>query len=121
MPDNEYVQLRDGYVYLRLPKGQPVSVVLNAIKAAVTLCVEQQCFKLLENVKDFAEDPRTTMQMFTLVSDVGAIWDRRIRMAVVDPDGWLKADNFPETVARNRGIPFTIFTNDDEAIKWLLT
>ena len=120
MPDDNYVELREGYVYARLPKGMPSSVTVDVAKSAVAMCAERNVFKLMTNIRDFAENPPPTMELFSLVVSVSRIWNTAIKLAVVDPAKWLKLDTFGGTVARNRGINFSHFTSEEDALKWLL-
>ncbi len=120
MPDDAYVELRDGYVYVHPPKGMPSWVSLHAVKSAVALCGEQQLFRVLGDIGDFAQQPPSTMDLFSLIVNISTVWDHRIKTAILDPSGWLKADRFAETVARNRGLEFSTFATEAEALNWLL-
>lgn len=117
---NEYVALRDGYVHLRVPKDKPVWVIVEAAKATVALCRAQNVFRALVNASAFAEHPPSTGELFRLVVSVAGVVDFRLKIAVVDSVGWLQSDNFVITVARNRGLMFSVFSNEADAAAWLL-
>jgi len=120
MPGSEYVEQRAGYVHLGLPKDKPIWVTANAAKATVALCRELKLFKAMVNASAFADPPPSTGELFRLVTQVAGFVDFRLKIAVVDSTGWLQNDTFVVTVAQNRGLRFSIFTNEPEAEVWLL-
>lgn len=119
MPEIDLVTLRDGYVYMRPPKGLPASGILRDIAQATELCLQHSTFKLLINATEVTQQPPHMGEIFWLVVEASKFWDRRIRTAVVDPAHWLKHETFTEIVARNRGLLFSDFLTEAEAIQWL--
>src|SRR5258705_517766 len=121
LPGSEYVEQREGYVYRRLPKDKPIWVTANASNAAVALCRELKLFKVVVNAEAIAEKPPSANELFRLVTQVVGFVDFRLKIVIVDSLGWLNKDNFVVTVAKNRGLRFSIFLDEAEAVTWLLS
>ena len=75
---------------------------------------EHVCDKLLVDVRDQDAAPEAGAVYF-----FGTNWPNSIRAAVLGRPATLKAQNFLGMVARNRGIPIMVFTDEAEATEWL--
>ena len=83
-------------------------------------CVKHQCSKILIDVRDFTERI-STPEIFSLAStELSAIIQDKIKqVAIVDSEGFEGNIRFFENVATYWGHNVRIFTDINNAVKWL--
>lgn len=103
----------------RIP-GQATANSMAAWKQITAACQDHDLFRVLA-VFDLT-GPLPTMSAFKVASslhEIGLNW--RFRIAFVDPHlESLPENQFGETVAVNRGVQVKVFTNETDALPWLL-
>lgn len=115
-----FLELRNGYVYLRLPQDQPIWVTAKAAKLAIELSRQKNILNVMVNVSEFAIQPPSTADLFELIIRIAALIENQLRVAIVDSTGWPDLNAFMENVAKYRTVDCTIYPSEVEAIAWLL-
>jgi hypothetical protein len=83
------------------------------------LCQEHKLHRVLIDYREVEALP-DTHELFNLGQRFAEIMDRTIRFAVIQASGQiLKDEHFFETVVRNRGCEFRLFTERADAEAWL--
>jgi hypothetical protein len=97
--------------------SQAVERAIEVIRHSEAIGVE----RLLVNVTGLSGfDPPNLLQRFTLAVKFASVTRSRIRIALVASPELLDPDRFGLTVARNRGLNANVFTDQAEALAWLL-
>lgn len=99
-----------------------VDAAYGVCSTAFALAASQGSNAILIDGLGVRGTPPTTMELFKLgkhVSDLRARFGRSVRIAVVGDLAKIDPQNFGETVARNRGANLKVFTDMENAIRWL--
>jgi hypothetical protein len=109
---------RDGYILLRMMGDLNADVARPAIKAWLAMAAEYDCRRMLVDYTD-CRVVESTLGMFDLAAKLGDVGvPRTVSIAsVVHSD--LKDHLFVETVAQNRGWIYRVFSDFEEAERWL--
>jgi hypothetical protein len=112
---------REGYLYARATGIRTRQSVAAVTKMVFEKAVELGFPKVLVEVTNL-EGTLSVLDSYSLVVDVfrSIRWRGITKAAVVDADGSRIQMAFSEIVARNRGYNYRIFTDKEQAIKWLL-
>lgn len=112
---------REGYLYAYAhAKKDSFEISLNFWSEIATRCKADGFSKVLVE-EDFGTD-NSMIDMYQLVSQGHKIGLTGIKIAFVDRHiSQINNNLFGETVARNRGILGKVFTDVQEAEKWLLS
>ena len=83
-------------------------------------CKERNCFRVL--IEERLEGPRLgTVDVFSVASEGSTRATGTFEaIAYVDENAEGDSMSFAETVAKNRGVPVSVFSNVADAEKWLL-
>ena len=76
--------------------------------------------RLLVDGTQFSHDPMTVTDRVRLASALWMFWDQAIRVAFLGRPDQLDPEDFDAVAAQNRGLPFRFYTNEAEALTWLL-
>jgi len=86
--------------------------------AVMRLCQHRRCTRALIDVRDQTGEMSLT-DRFDLARDLAEVWDRNIRVALLDHADRVLPDRFFETTVNNRGPLMKTFTDEAEALAWL--
>lgn len=110
------VENQGEYLFVKFTDPYQLDTIVELIKEAAAACVEENLSRALV---DFREMPGkiSTADRFQLGVEAASAMRGLLKVAVVyrrSEMNW-----FAETVAKNRGANLRIFSEMDEAIKWL--
>ena len=112
--------LNEGYASFRPVGPTTMEGFLLLLDQARRACQEQGLTKLLVNATRLSHRPLMTADWFQWGSGLAVLWDRNIRLAMVARTDQIDPDRFGALVAQNRGLHYGLFTNEEEALGWLL-
>jgi len=92
---------------------------IELLKQGLEACRENSLKRLLFDARELSDNSYTTSQRYEIVSQIERIWDRTIRLAILNPPDRHPPDEFARNAAHNRGIPVGIFNDEQAAIEWL--
>ena len=81
-------------------------------------CAKEDCDKILFDCTPMAGN-MSAVDRFEVAEYSASILPRTLRIAVLGRQDQILPDNFFENVARNLGLTLTVFSEIDDAIKWL--
>jgi hypothetical protein len=90
----------------------------ESIDAMVNACAKEGCPKVLFDCRPMTGDPTVSDRFETGTYGASKI-PGHVKIAMLGRGDQISADNFFETVARNRGVNITVFTETDAALEWL--
>ena len=92
---------------------------MKSIDAMVTAAKKEDCTKILLDCRSLGGEIGVLERFET--GRYGALTiPRTIKIALLGRKDQVSPDKFFQTVARNRGVNLTVFTENDEAIGWLM-
>jgi len=108
--------------YLQVTFSGPFSPdgARESIDAMVSACEKESCLKVLFDCRPMTGDLTVSDRFETGTYGASKI-PGHVKIAMLGREDQLSADNFFETVARNRGVNITVFTEADAALEWLKT
>jgi len=110
----------DGFVETRYLGVYSIEQFGRQMKASARACVDRKCDRLLVDITALAEYYPTTLERYKIGS-VGAAVSRGLsKVSVIGTWEQVGRDQFASVVARNKGLPVSVFLKRDEAIAWLL-
>lgn len=109
---------KDGYVLLRMFGDLNAEVARPAIKAWLAMAAEYDCKRVLIDYTD-CNVTESTIGMFDLAAKLGDVGVPRTMPIAAVAAGDLEDHRFVETVAQNRGWTYKVFTDLEEAERWL--
>lgn len=106
--------------YLQLTFSGPFSPAgaQESIDAMVNACASEGCPKVLFDCRPMTGDLTVSDRFETGTYGASKI-PGHVKIAMLGREDQISADNFFETVARNRGVNVTVFTEIDAALAWL--
>lgn len=110
------IEKRDGYIYVEYDEEYSIDVFVSTSKQVFELCRKENYKKVLVNVTNMPGKIKT-LQRFEIGVQGALIFRNLIKVAVLyraSEINW-----FAETVSKNRGLNAKIFSQMDEALKWL--
>lgn len=110
------IEQRDGYIYVQYDEEYSFDVFVSISKQVFDLCQKENYKKVLVNVTKMPGKVRT-FQRFEIGVQGSLIFRNLIKVAVLYRKE--EIDWFAETVSKNRGLNAKIFSQMDEALKWL--
>ncbi len=110
------IEQRDGYIYVEYDEEYSIQAFVSISKQVFDLCQTENYKKVLVNATQMQGKVKT-LQRFELGMQGALIFRNLIKIAVVYRKE--EIDWFAETVSKNRGLNARIFSEMDEAIKWL--
>jgi hypothetical protein len=109
---------KEDFLHMTFSGPFSLDAAKRSVDDMVAACKKENCAKVLFDCRPMTGD-LTVLDRF----DVGQYGEGRIpqsvKIAMLGRDDQILPDRFFETVARNRGVNVTLFTETDEAIKWL--
>lgn len=90
----------------------------RSIDAMVAACAHEQCTRALFDCRPMS-GTLTVSNRFDVAEYGAAVVPASLKVAMLGRADQMLPDRFFETVARNRGMMMTLFTDVDEAIAWL--
>ena len=110
------IEQRDGYIYVQYDEEYSFDVFISISKQVFDLCQKENYKRVLVNVTNMPGKVRT-FQRFEIGVQGSLIFRNLIKVAVLYRKE--EIDWFAETVSKNRGLNAKIFSQMDEALKWL--
>jgi hypothetical protein len=92
--------------------------MLSAVNGAAAACRDRGCTRVLFDCR-LMSGKVTVTDRFEIGKHAASTIPRPVRIAVLGPVEEISRYRFFETVARNRGLMVTVFSDLDEAIQWL--
>ena len=117
---SEELKITDKDTFLLFEYSGPFSALAGkkTVDAMLQECVARGHTRILLDCRGITGDMRV-MDRFE-VADYGQVLGTSIaKMAMVTTEAMQEPDGFVENVARNRGVNLTMFTDFDEAVRWL--
>jgi hypothetical protein len=118
MIDQLRIEKREDYLHFTFTGPFSLDAAKRSVDDMVVACKKEHCVKVLFDCRPMTGD-LTVLDRF----EVGQYGEGRIpqsvKIAMLGREDQILPDRFFETVARNRGVHVTLFTDADEAIKWL--
>ena len=113
------IRKEPGYLHVIL-RGQRTPETVKAMAEAIyNSCKEHGCFKVLADSREL-KGQLGVVDLYYIPSEIpNDPMARRIRLASLDLEENREAWAFFETVFRNAGYQLKIFTDPDDAIRWL--
>ena len=94
--------------------------VVDCIDEAIEYCRTQRIGKLLVNILDVkGVSPPTTAQRFSFAATWAKTAAGKVDLAMVAPEHLIDREKIGVMMARNRGLETDVFTNEEDARKWL--
>ena len=94
---------------------------INLVTLAITYAREQQIKNLLVDTLGLTGfEPPTTLERFTLGGQFARAAQGAVKVAFIARAELIDPPKFGLTVARNRGMIGEVFTDEAEALAWLL-
>jgi len=120
MPYNLEIKREKDFLFAIIKGNRTSESIKNATKEICENCINNQCTKVLVDVRDF-KDHISTMNTFDLASvELPDIIRKSIeKVAILDMEVFEKGQKFFENVAVNRGHVVKIFTDINDAKQWL--
>jgi hypothetical protein len=111
---------RSNYLHAIIEGANTKENVIRYFEKIRSECKSRNCYKVL--IEEHLEGPRIGMMDIYAMIERGSVESIGIFDAIAYVD--VNAENitmeFAETVARNRGIPISVFSTVSDAEKWLL-
>ena len=119
--DTHYtISLVDGYVQVILEGNEDFEVASRLWPEVKAFCKEKDCFKVLGIANTVS--PLSVLDSYRhaeLFRELGITNQYTIAWVELNADAF-KATSFAETVLSNRGFPGRVFSDEKEAMNWLL-
>ena len=112
-------EAREGYLAARLFGPFTAANNLEHLRAVMEECQRRGFTKVLFDTTRESGD-MSFLSRFYLGDEAGTFWDRAITIAVFALEEQIDRDRFAVKVAQNRGILASIFSDENEAVQWLL-
>jgi len=110
-----------GFVETRFLGVYSIERFAEQMKASARACIDRNCDRLLVDISVLAEYYPTTLERYT-IGTLGASVRRGLsKVSVIGTWEQVGRDQFASVVARNKGLPVSVFLSRDEAIAWLLS
>jgi hypothetical protein len=107
-----------GYLHIAFSGPFSPAAAMESVDAMVAACAREDCTKVLFDCRPMTGDLKMVDQF-----DVGQYGaskiPRSVKVAMLGREDQISPDRFFQTVARNRGVRVTVFSEIDDAIKWL--
>jgi hypothetical protein len=117
---NIRIQPESGYVHLFVEGERTVDTVRRIAREIYAACIKHDCLRALVDVTRMTGQLSIVDQYYLPADDVPKDpVAKRIRVAVIDDEQDRKAWSFFETVVRNAGYKFKIFTDRGAALQWI--
>jgi hypothetical protein len=110
----------DGFVETRFLGIYSIEKFGEQMKASARACIDRKCVRLLVDITTLAEYYPTTLERYKIGSMGAAVSSGLAKVSVIGTWEQIGRDQFASVVARNKGLPVSVFLNRDEAIAWLL-
>jgi len=110
----------DGYLETRYLGVYSIELFGKQMEVSARACIDRKLDRLLVDITTLAEYYPTTLERYKIGS-LGASVCRGglAKVAVIGTWEQVGRDQFASTVARNKGLPVSVFLKRDEAIAWL--
>ena len=117
----EFVTEAPGYFVYRPLGYRQVEAAIGATVGTLTTLRDLGVTHLLADIRGFVDLPNFTMTERREFGERGAAAGAgKVRVAFVGPERLLHPDRFAAVVATNRGLKLGVFTNEVEALEWLV-
>ena len=117
----EFFQLAEGYAIYRPVARVTFDQVIEMAVMAVKFCRDQGIRRVLLDSRQLTGfGPPTTIQRFLLGERMAAAAQSKVIGVVVARQEMIDPNRFGVTVARNRGWLNNVFSDEAEAVKWLM-
>lgn len=115
----ENFAIKDGCAFYR-PRGvlTPESIV-KFLKQGLHACQAHGLNLFLLDLTQVSSTPFSTLERFQIVTDVQRMWDRTIRLAILNPADLPPPDAFALNIAHSRAVPVALFYTEQDAMNWL--
>jgi hypothetical protein len=118
MPDSLDVAKVDGYLRITFSGLFSPESARYCVRAMLAACVKENCDKILFDCTPMT-GTMSAVDRFEVAEYSASILPRTLKIAVLGRQDQILPDNFFENVARNQGLTLTVFSEIDDAIKWL--
>lgn len=115
-------QIRENYLFVNCYGVFSKEDLLEAADKSLEVAIRENLKKLLFDSRELKGNPPTTMERFELgraFADMQRNKKEMIKCAFLGKEPMVDPERFSETVIVNRGGLFAVFTDIDDAIKWL--
>ncbi len=112
-------ELRKGYLYARFHGDFNAMNNIEHFRATLEECKSRGCDRALCDLSTEV-GVISFLSRFHIGGEVASFWDNRIKIALLGRPDQIDKDQFGVTVARNRGVNVSIFTDQDRAVEWLM-
>jgi len=114
------VEITKSEEYLQITFSGPFSptAARDSVDTMVTACAREGCSKVLFDCRPMTGDMSVSDRFETGTYGAAKI-PVQIKIAMLGREDQISPDNFFETVARNRGVNVTVFSDIDAALEWL--
>lgn len=117
----EYLSVQERYAIYRPVAEVTFAIGSEMVANIVRFCVDAGITNLLLDVIGLTGFPPPTLaERYYAIEQLATIAEGKVRIAEVDREEQLDPSETNVIIASNRGLQFNVFTDETEAIEWLL-
>ncbi|HWX24355.1 MAG TPA: hypothetical protein VN083_04905 [Vicinamibacteria bacterium] len=116
----EHFELHEGYATFRPEGSTTVPGFLSLVAQAMKACLESGVTRLLVDARNVSHLPLAAVEWFQVGSGLAAFWDRDIKLVMVGRPDQIDPERFGVSVAENRGLRYSVYESEAEALAHLL-
>jgi hypothetical protein len=118
----ENLSLENNYAEFRLTGQFTLKKTVDLVDEAISYCKANDIGRLLVNLTQVTGFPSpTTTQRFHFATKWASAAAGRVTVAMVAPIELIDTEHIGVTIGMNRGLQSEVFTDETEALTWLLS